>query len=139
MPLKFLSDGAAGTALTPTSVSSGASLTVFNVAGSGSVVPQTTVKEHGLYALKHDSAASASAYVVAGGVFADAGSRASVRCRFDHAPDTNNTGIMRVLTAANAQVAEVRLNTAGKLVLYAGASGATLQATGTTTLAMDGS
>jgi collagen type VII alpha len=126
----FLSDGAGGSALTPTS----AAATVFDVLGSGSVVAQTTVKEHGYGSFKHDSGASnLSAYVVAT-CLADAGRRISIRFRFDNIPTGSATGIIRLLTVANAQVAEVRLNSAGKLVLYAGATGSTLQATGTTTI-----
>jgi hypothetical protein len=133
MAVVFLSDGAGGSALVPTT----AFATVFDIVGSGSVVTQTAIKEHGYGALKHDSGASLSAYVVAT-CLADAGRRTSVRVRFDGLPSGNNTGIMRVLTSANAQVAEVRLNSTGKLVLYAGASGATLQATGATTLSTNG-
>jgi hypothetical protein len=130
MAVVFLSDGAGGSALTPSS----AAATVFDILGSGSVVTQTTVKEHGWGSLKHDSGASnLSAYVVAT-CLADAGRRVSIRFRFDNIPTGNSTGIIRVLTSANAQVAEVRLNSSGNLVLYAGASGTTLQGTGSSVL-----
>jgi hypothetical protein len=135
MAVTFLSDGAGGSALVPTT----ANATVWSVVGSGSVVAQTTVKEHGWGSLKHDSGASVSAYVVAGGVLADAGRRISVRKRFDHTPDpAAGTGIIRVMTSASGNIAEVRLDSAGKLRLYAGSTGGTLQQTGATTLSMNG-
>jgi hypothetical protein len=133
--ITFLSDGAGGSALVPTT----ANATVWSVVGSGSVVAQTTVKEHGWGSFKHDTVASASAYVVAGGVLADAGRRISVRMRFDHTPDpAAGTGIIRIMTSTSGNIAEVRLDSAGHLRLYAGSTGGTLQQTGSTTLSMNG-
>jgi hypothetical protein len=135
LAVTFLSDGAGGSALVPTT----ANATVWSVVGSGSVVAQTAIKEHGWGSFKHDTVASASAYSVAGGVLADAGRRISVRVRFDHTPDpAAGTGIIRIMTSASGNIAEVRLDSAGKLRLYAGSTGGTLQQTGSTTLSMNG-
>jgi hypothetical protein len=132
----FLSDGAGGTGITPISTTFA---TVFDSTRSGTVTVDTAVKEHGYGALKHDSVASASAYVAVAGVLADAGRRISVRYRFDHTPDPSaGTRILAGLTVADGNVIEVRLDNAGKLRLYAGTAGATLVQTGTTTLSMNG-
>jgi hypothetical protein len=134
MAVIFLESGGSGpggaTGLITATPQTGA---IYNGATSGSVVPDTGVKEHGYSSLKHDSAASASAYVARLACLADAGRRISVRMRFAGLP-ASNTGIIRALTSGAATNWEVRLDSAGKLRLYAGASGTTLVVTGATTL-----
>ncbi len=123
----FMSDGVGGLGITPVATTS-----LYNGVKSGTVGVQTTIKEHGYGSFDHNSAASASAYIARLACLADAGRRISVRMRFDALP-ASTTGIIRPLTGT-ATVAEVRLDSAGKLRLYAGASGGVLQATGATTL-----
>lgn len=125
-----MADGAGGTANVST-----AFLSVYDGVASGTVTIDTTVKEHGYGSLKHDSAASASAYRARLACLADAGRRISVRMRFAGYP-ASSSGILRPL-AGTATACELRLNSTGKLLLYAGASGGALQATGTTTLSLN--
>jgi hypothetical protein len=132
----FMSDGAGGTGITPFASQLA---TVFDGPRSGTVTVDTAVKEHGYAALKHDSAASASAYVARLACLADAGRRISVRVRFDNTHAIAAGGaFIRVLSAAAGTLAEVRINTAQRLELRAGSSGTTLLATGATVLSANG-
>lgn len=125
MAIIFLSDGAGGIAQTPTAI-----ISLYNGPKSGTVTVDTGVKEHGYSSFVHNGAASA--YIARLACLADAGRRISMRTRFSAFPATNS-GILRLLQGT-ATAAEVRLNSSGNLLLYAGASGGVLQATGTTVL-----
>jgi hypothetical protein len=131
-------DGGSGTAhasLTP------ATNLVWDGTLTGTNTTDTTVKEHGYGSIKHDSGAgAASAYLARNNCLADAGRRISMRFLYTSAgglPIGGTTAIMRVMTSASAQIAQVTLDSAGKLRLYAGASGNTLQQTGATTVTAD--
>ena len=130
MAVIFISDGAGGLGITPVATTS-----LYNGPKSGSVEVSTSVKEHGYGSFVHDSAGGVSAYINRLACLADAGRRISMRVRFSAFPTTTST-IIRPLTGTST-LAEIRLDSSGNLRLYAGASGAALQATGTTVLSIN--
>jgi hypothetical protein len=130
MAVIFISDGAGGLGITPIAATG-----LYNGPKSGSVEVSTSVKEHGYGSFVHDSAGGLSAYINRLACLSDAGRRISLRVRFSAFP-TSTSGIVRLLTGTTT-LAELRMDSAGKIRLYAGASGGALQATGTTVMAVD--
>jgi hypothetical protein len=117
------------TALTPEAV--------MNSTRSGTAITiDTAIKEHGYGSWKHDSAASASAYFARASPLADAGRRITFWFRIDNTPTVAGNTFMRILTAGDGTVGQIGIDTNRNLRLYAGATGTTLQATGSTVLSL---